>query len=338
MVWPKDLAVFYPYPNTGANQLATWWVAGSVALLIVLSVIALRSLRRRPYVFVGWAWYVITLVPVIGLVQVGTQSIADRYTYVPLIGIFVALVWWVASLAAARPALKWGVTALASAVILACAVTAHAQAGYWQSNWTLWNHALDVTTANYMADNEVGVELVKQGKHDEALPHFEQAARERPEYVEAHNNLGLAYTRVARLDEAIEQFTLATRLKPDRAETFNDLGFALLGKGRSEDAISNYRTALRLKPDFVEAHNNLGFALAAAGRVNEAIPHFQEAARLAPTVTTAHMYLGMAYGAAGNLADSVREFKEVVRLDPAEKYAQEQVDKIEAEIKRRGGR
>lgn len=330
-VWPKDLAVFYPY----SDSLPTWWVAGSVLMLVGVSVFAVRALRRRPYLFVGWFWYVVTLVPVIGLVQVGTQAIADRYTYVPLIGVFLALVWGVASLVDRRPALRWAASGLAAGAILTCAVIAHAQVQVWESNRTVWTHAREVTEANYIAENEIGIELVKQGKHDEALPHFEQSSRYRPEYVEAHNNLGLAYSRLGRQQEAIEQFTLTVRLKPDHAEAFNYLGFAQLGSGKPDEAMISYRNALRIKPDFVDAHNNLGFVLAAAGRLDEAIPHFEAAVRLAPDADTGHAYLAMAYGAAGRFADALREFRAVQRISPGQPETQAQIDRLEAEIKRR---
>jgi Flp pilus assembly protein TadD len=337
-VWPEHLAAFYPYTNTAANPMPGWWIPTSVAVLVVFTAIAAWSFRRRPYIFVGWIWYVVTLIPVIGFVQVGTQAIADRYTYVPLIGVFIALVWWVASVAHSRPILQRAAAGLAVVVVSALAVKAHAQAAVWQTNATLWNHAITVTKANYLAENEVGVELVKAGQHAEALPHFEQASRYRPEFVQARGNLGLAYTRLGRLDEAIQNLKLAAQLQPDRAQTFNDLGFALLGKGQVDDAIANYQQAVRISPDYVDARNNLGFALAAQGRVNEAITHFQAAVRLAPNAAAGRMYLGMAYGAAGRLTEALQEFKEVQRLDPSQTYVQTEIARVEAEIKRRAGR
>jgi Flp pilus assembly protein TadD len=334
-VWPRDLTLFYPYNDA----LPTWWVAGSALALVVISVVAVRTLRRHPYVFVGWFWYVVTLVPVIGLVQVGTQAIADRYTYVPLIGIFVGAIWGVASIVDRRPAWRWSAAGLAVAIVAGLAVVAHAQVQVWENNRTVWTHARAVTERNYIAENEVGIELVKQGKHDEALPHFEQSSRYRPEYVEARNNLGLAYSRLGRVQDAIDQFTLAVRLKPDHAEAFNHLGFVQLGAGKPEDAMASFREAVRIKPDLVDARNNLGFVLAAAGRVDEAIPQFEAAVRLAPDVVTGHAYLGMAYGAAGKLAEALREFREVQRIRPGPE-TQAQIEKLEAEIKRRaaGGR
>jgi Flp pilus assembly protein TadD len=332
-VWPTDLTLFYPY----SESLPAWWVAGSLLALVAITAVAIRAGRRHPYLAVGWLWYLGTLVPVIGLVQVGTQAIADRYTYVPLIGIFMAMAWGVADLTSRWPARRWALPAAAGISVLACAVTARAQVQVWQNNWTVWTHALAATQGNYVAENAIGVMLVEQGKHEEALPHFEASSRMKPEYVEARNNLGLAYTRIGRIADAIAQFTLAVQLRPEIPESHDKLGFALMSTGRTDEALTHFLEAVRLKPDFADAQGHLGFVLAAGGRVTEAIPHFQEAVRLDPNSELARLYLGVALGAAGRLDDAVQQFHEALRINPKSPGAQAEIDKIAAMKKGRGG-
>jgi len=329
--WPADMAIFYPY----SEALPGWWVAGSAVLLIALSFLAVRAVRRSPHLFVGWFWYVVTLVPVIGIVQVGTQAIADRYTYVPLVGIFMAIAWSAAAIAPSSAARRWALPAVATLVVLALATVAYAQVQVWQNNFTVWTHARAVTQDNYIAENELGVILVNKGQFDEALPYFERASAMKAEYVEARFNRGLAYLRRGRVADSIEQLSITVRLKPDHADAFNNLGFALMSTGKTDEALQSYMQALRLKPEMVDAHNNAGFVLAAAGRVPEAIAHFETAVKLAPDGEAGHMYLGMAYGAANRLDDAAREFREVVRINPASDGAKDQLAKIEALLKRR---
>jgi len=323
-VWPSGLTIFYPYPHA----VPAWQVAGSLAALAVLSGLAWASLQRRPYVFVGWCWYLGTLVPVIGLVQVGMQSSADRYTYVPLIGIFIAVVWGVADLAS-RLAIRRTVLAAATALVVAAsAVTAHAQASHWLSDWTVWSHALAVTRDNYIADNAMGVLLVQQGRHDEADADFQEAAHLQPGYAQAHNNLGLAYQRVGKHAEALAEFRLAVQLQPDLPEAQDDLGFALMGEGQTDEAMVHYREAVRLDPGFATAHVNLGFLLATRKQMAEAIDQFREAVRLDPDSESGHMYLGMALAAVGQPEAAAREFRDVQRINPANTSVQSAIDSL----------
>jgi protein O-mannosyl-transferase len=324
LVWPADMAIFYPY----SESLPTTWVAGSVVGLALASLLALAVLKRRPYVPVGWFWFLGTLVPVIGIVQVGTQAIADRYTYVPYVGLFIVVAWGVGDLVT-RPIARRLLAVAAVAVVVAYAIVARAQVDVWRTNWTVWSHALEVTSGNYIAHNELGVMLVEQDKHDEALPHFEAASRVKPEYVEARNNLGLAYSRRGRIADAIAQFALAVQLKPETPETRNHLGFALMSVGRTDDALAQYREAVRLKPDFALARNNLGFLLAAGGNVADAIPQFKEAVRIEPNGELGHLYLAMALGADGKPDEARRHFQEVLRINPANTGARDAIDKID---------
>ncbi len=254
--------------------------------------------RRQPFLLVGWLWFVGTLVPVIGLVQVGEQAMADRYTYLPSLGVLIMIIWGAYELTR-----RWrhhaAVLALAGAVaiILCCALTRQ-QLGYWQDSETLFRHALKVTHNNYIAHNNLGSALNEKGQTEEAISQFEQALRIKPDDPLARNNLavahydlGVVFGRKGQTDEAISQFQEAIRIKPDGAEAHNNLGIAFGRKGQTDEAISEYQEALRIKPDYPDAHNGLGVALGMKGRIDEAISQFQEALRLKPDYADAQSNL-----------------------------------------------
>jgi len=277
-VWPAGLAVFYPYDF----HLPAWQAAFSAVGLVVVMLLALALLRRRPYVAVGWFWYLGTLVPVIGLVQAGNQAMADRYTYVPLVGIFVAAVWFVADWTAWwRHRMKALVPAAAAALIGFAAVTFN-QVGYWSDSETLFRHALAVTVDNEVAHGNLGNALAEKGETDEAIREFREVLRVNPNSEMAHNNLGNALAKRGQMDEAIREFRTALNLKPEFAYAHNNLGLALAVRGQQDEAIREFRTALNLQPGYAAAHKNLGLALAARGQTGEAIRHYQEALRLQP--------------------------------------------------------
>ena len=278
MVWPTGMAVLYPYPRS----FSAWRVVGAAAGLAGASIALTRAGRRYPYLPVGWWWYVGTLVPVIGLVQVGSQSMADRYTYVPLIGLFIVVAWGLPDLMARWPRRHVALTAASALVMAACAVTARAQVQVWTTADTLWEHALAVTTDNHIAHNNFGLRLAGEGHTAEAVAHLTEAVRLDPTYPAAHNNLGLAFAKQGRLDDAVRQFAEALRLDPTYAEAHNNLANALGDLGRVDEAISHYNDALRLRPDYVNARMNLGITLADHGRAEEAVVQFSEALRLDP--------------------------------------------------------
>ena len=289
-LWPADLAVFYPYPET----FPAWRVAGAGLAGLVISALLLWAPRKRPYLAAGWLWYVVTLLPVIGLIQVGDFSRADRFTYVPLIGVFLALTWGAYELTR-----RWRYQVLAlsvagGAAIVLCLALTRQQLGYWQDSETLFRHALEVTENNYLAHNNLGVALDKKGQIDEAIRQYQEAIRLKPDYADAHNNLGVALDKKGQTDEAIRQYQEALRLKPDYAEAHNNLGIALVKKGQIDEAIRQFQEAIRLKPDYADAHNNLGIALDKKGQIDEAIRQFQEALRLKPDYADAHYNLGIA--------------------------------------------
>jgi protein O-mannosyl-transferase len=275
MVWPAGLAVFYPYPHNG---LPPWEVALAGTLLAGLSAVTLWQRRKQPWLLVGWIWYLVMLLPVVGIMQVGSQAHADRYTYLPQIGIYVAVTWWVAQWQVSRMVLG----GLMTAVLVVLMVCARQQTAYWQNSETLWTHTLACTTDNDIAQNNLGNALRQIGRLDEAITHYQNALLIRPDYAEPHNNLGSILGQLGRTDEAIAQFQMALQINPDFAEARYNLGNAFLRKGKVDEAITYFQEALQSKPDFAEAHNKLGNALQQRGRLDEAIAHYQKALEIRP--------------------------------------------------------
>jgi tetratricopeptide (TPR) repeat protein len=277
-IWPTGLAVFYPYPREFV--FSTLVAAGLVMAAVTAGVIMLR--RRSPYLLTGWGWFVVTLVPVIGLVQVGGQSRADRYMYIPMVGLLVMVIWGVAEMLERLRAKALAVP-LAVAACLACAALTWIQVGYWRNSETLFRHALEVTGDNSTADVDLGIYLMAlPGRMTEALPYLETAVRIDPKSAAAHTELGIALAETGGLPDAIAQFQAAIRLNPDAPAPHSDLGEALIKAGRSPDAIAELETAVRIDPNDPNAQQDLGVALADAGRFAEALRHFEEAERLRP--------------------------------------------------------
>jgi len=310
-VWPVDLALIYPYA-----RLPPWQPVGAALGLTVVSVLVARHARLHPYLLVGWLWYLGTLVPVIGLVQIGSQAFADRYTYVPLVGVFVMVAWGGRSLCQ-----RWTVSApvaatLATAVIAAYAVAAWAQVGLWVTGETLLRHTVRVTRDNCIAYNSLGATLMAQGEIDAAMEQFREALRIKPDYPEARYNLATALYGSGRLEEAIAQYEQALRVRPGYAEAHSNLANALRTSGRLPEAIAHFQEALRLKPDSAEVLSNLGMALRAAGRLPEAIAWYEQALRLNPGYVNAHNNLGNALRDSRRLPEAIEHYQEALRLDP----------------------
>jgi len=305
LIWPSRLAVLYPHPG----MWPLWQVAGAGVLLACMSALVIRAARKRPYLLVGWLWYLGTLVPVIGLVQVGSQALADRYTYVPLVGLFIMVAWGVPGLLG-----QWRHRRLAlalSGVILLSMLTiiTRGQLEHWRNDTRLYEQALRVTTGNYIVHNNLAVVLLRQGKAQEAIAHFEEALRIKPNYAEAHYNLGVALGQQGKTEEAIAHLEEAVRIKPDYVMAHNNLGFYLARRGKTAEALSHYSEALRIKPDLLEAHNNMGDVLFAQGKIQEAIFHYTQALQINPLLPEAHFSLGLAYLSLGNRELALEEFR-----------------------------
>jgi Flp pilus assembly protein TadD len=312
MIWPHNLAVYYPHPGT----IPVWQVAGSGLLLLCISVMVIKAAKNRPYLTVGWLWYLGTLVPVIGLVQVGSQAMADRYTYLSLVGLFIMIAWGLPSLLAG-----WrhgrNAFAIASAILLlGCVAGTWRQVGHWQNSITLFQHTVNVTSDNHFAHNNLGVALARGGRLGEATYHYSQALRIKPDRAEVHNNLGNALAAQGNVDRAVDHYYQALEIDPNNARAYNNLGNLLANQGKTEEALNHYTEALRLEPDYVGAHYNLGTALAEQGRTEEAINHLTEALRIMPYWAGAHNNLGVLLERRGRLDEAIRHYSEALRLDP----------------------
>jgi protein O-mannosyl-transferase len=258
MFWPRDLVVLYPHP--GHWPLATLLLAGGV--MVGISVLVWAQRRRFPFLLVGWLWYCGTLVPVSQLIQTGGHAMADRWTYLPSLGVLIQVVWGACELTR-----RWRYQALTfsmiggTAIVLCLALT-RCQIGYWMDSEALFRHALGVTVNNDAAHNGLGVALVKKGQIDEAIRQFQESIHLNPDHADVHYNLGTALYQQGRSGEAISQFQEAIRLKPDHATAHNNLGTALGLIGQTEEAIRQFQEALRLMPDYADARKNLDVLLA----------------------------------------------------------------------------
>jgi len=310
-VWPGDLVVYYTHPREW--PLPT--VAGCALLLAGLTALALWSARRRPYVVVGWLWYVGTLVPVIGLVQVGGQAMADRYTYIPLIGIFVLAVWSLHELGSRWP--RWVSAGAAGAILAAYATATMAQVRHWSSSENLFRHALRVDPDNPVAHDSLGEVLLMRNELDEASKHFEASARIAPQNPTAYFLLGNALIAKHQPEQAIRQFQIALSLKPDYSQAHFGCGQALSLQQKFPEAEAHFREALRLKsPDPTEVWGQLGKVLMLRGRGEEAVACFTEMLRLTPHSEEGHYFLARALALQKRPAEAKSHFLESLRLKP----------------------
>ena len=260
----------------------------------------------------GWLWYLGMLIPVIGLVQVGGQAHADRYTYLPQIGLYLALIWAVGSLGAGWRHRRVVLGGLSTVILVALIFCARAQTSYWRNSEVLWTHTLACTSDNYIAHYNLGDALVKMGRRDEAIAQYQKTLQITPNYAEAHDNLGSVLLQKGRVDEAIAHYQTALRITPENATAHNNLGNALRQKGRVDEAIAQCQVALQINPDYADAHDNLGNALFQKRRVAEAITHYQKALQINPDYAEAHNNLAWVLATAPQV--SLRNGDEAVKL------------------------
>ena len=317
MVWPAGLAVFYPYHHNG---LPPWAVALAGTLVAVLSVAALLQWRKQPWLLVGWLWYLAMLLPVAGIIQVGLQAHADRYTYLPQIGICLAVTWLAAQWRMSRAAFG----GLMSGVLAVLMVCAWKQTAFWKNGETLWTHALACTTDNEVACSNLGAVLLQKGRTDEAIRLERQALQINPNYEMPQFNLGNALLQKGKVDEAIYHFMYALHINPDYAEAHAGLGRALLCKGNLEAAADHLQKALQINPFDAQAHYNLGAVLVKMGRVDDAIAHYQHALQIDPDYPQAHYNLGNILLDKGRVDDAIAHYQHALQTDPD--YAQAHVN------------
>ncbi len=318
MVWPQDLAVHYPYPHI----VPLWKAACAGVFLLSVSSLVFLAIKRKPYLAVGWLWFIGTLIPVIGLVQTGLwPAMSDRWAYVPLIGLFIIITWGTPKLVSQWRHKKTVLTIMATGILSIFTVATWLQARHWANSIALFDHAIQVTTNNSVAHFNLGTALANQGRTAEAIEHFSHALRIKSGNASVHKHLALALSDQGRISEAVEHFSYALRIKPDYAEAFNGLGVALGKKGQMMEAIECFSHALRIKPDYAEAHNNLGVALQNEGRLNEAIGHYYAALKINPANFYAHFNLGGCLTDLGRYKDAIRHFAAALKINPGSSEA-----------------
>jgi Tfp pilus assembly protein PilF len=313
MFWPRRLAAIYPHPG---DSIPLWQVAGAVLLLACLTAAVIRFSRCRPYLGVGWFWYLGTLVPVIGFIQVGYHAVADRYTYVPLIGLFIMVSWGIPDLVARCRYRRVGLAVSALSALSALMVGAWFQVGYWRDSVVLFEHAISVTSDNDAAHTHLGMVFLQQDKLDEAREQFAEAVRINPEQYAGWSNLGVVMRRQGELAESVACFSEALRIKPDFAAAHNNLGMTLYSQGKIDEAVDQYQKALQIEPDYVTAYCNLGRALLAKGALDEAAASFSEAARLYPVSAEAYCGLGSVLLRQGKTEQAIEQLSQALRIDP----------------------
>jgi tetratricopeptide (TPR) repeat protein len=314
--WPHDLALLYTLPLS----LPLWQVIGSLSVLLFVSSFTFRLRRRYPYLLVGWLWFLVTLVPVIGLIQVGAaQYMADRYTYIPIVGLFIMVGFGVPQLLRGLKYKRIILSLLGCLVITASAIASWNQFRYWRDAITLFQHTLDVTppqSDNYRTHYLLGNALVSKGYLDAAIKEYRASIALMFTFPEAHNNLAFALEKQGFLDEAVKEHEVILQMNPNNAVAYNNLGFVRFKKGDLDGAISEYSKALDLSPNFSDAHNNLGLAHAAKGNMSLAVQEYQAALMLNFNNSNAHFNLGVAFASRGNWDDALKEYRETIRINP----------------------
>jgi protein O-mannosyl-transferase len=314
MFVPRHLAVYYPYQI----HLPTLIIVCAAIALGLITLLAVINVSRRPYTVVGWLWFLGTLAPVIGFVQVGDQAWADRYTYLPLVGLFVMLVWLAGDIIKSRIVLQ----SLSIVAALALVATTSVQLRYWQNTRTLFEHADKVTQHNYVAVTILGSLLAKEGKFDEAMEHYRTALSYQPAYPEAHFFLGNALDEQGKLDEAVAEYQKALWFRPTQEQTHIFMAIALAKQKKFDEAIAHYTEALKLNPDSAVAQNNLARLLHTQGRFDDAIMHYRAALEIDPKLALAHNNLGILLLQKDNLAEGAIHLREALRLSPTNSETQ----------------
>ncbi len=325
MIWPARLAPLYPHPG---DTLAAWQVAAAALILIAITAIVLRFGQRR-YLLVGWLWFLGTLVPVIGLVQVGDAAMADRYVYIPLIGVFVMISFGIADWAAQK---KLGIALMiaAAVVLVTLVISTHRQISYWESNVDLWSHALAVTQNNFIAEDNLGGAHILEGREEEAHGHFENAARINPKDPMSRSNLGTYFQTHNQLREAVAQYEAAIALTSDLgllSQTYSNLGAAQRALGQDDEARKNYDQSLRLNSNQFNAWLGLGLLARKQGKLDEAISDLARSIELQPTAQ-ASFELGRTFAQAGRIPEAREAYRQALQIDPGFTEAQQAADTL----------
>ncbi len=296
MFLPFNLSVIYPLdPN-----IPVWQPVLSGVIIVAISFVAFRSARRRPYLIAGWLWYLVTLVPVIGIVQVGLQSMADRYTYIPLIGLFIMVAWGIEDILKGRHYRQAASLLSGIFVIGALALSSSQQLRHWKNSIELFSYANSVTRNNYLAQESLGSALVYEGKIEEAVGHFSEAIKIDPDVANGYYNMGVALEKLKKPEEAARFYAETIALMPNSERAHKNLGALLARAGRRDEAAAHFAEALRINPGYLNAHFNIGVLLFDRGNFYEALPHLSYVVRSDPGNEIARNYLLRCLNATGN--------------------------------------
>lgn len=317
IIWPLDLSVFYPHPGLAVSL---WKGVGFGVVVFLISAYAALMMRRKAYLTVGWFWYLGTLAPVIGIIQVGAQAMADRYMYIPLIGIFIIIAWGIPDLLNFWPKRDRAMAVSAGIIISVLGVLTWKQTSYWKNDLTLFKHAIEVADNEYsrlaFSYNKVGVAYNKQGEYAKATLHFRKAIKLMPRFAFPHSNLGFALNQQGKIEEATAHYIESVRLMPENAITQYKLGNFLSGQNKFEEAIPHYQKAIKYKNDYALAHLNLGLAFSKTGKTEMAIAYTREALRINPDQAEAHNNMGLNLAELARFDEAIAHYKEGLAINP----------------------
>jgi tetratricopeptide (TPR) repeat protein len=324
-IWPAGLAVFYPHPE---GSLAAWRVLAAALLILVITALAWRYRKRHRYLLAGWLWYIVAMIPMIGIVQVGRQAMADRYAYLPFVGLFVIAVWGCAELFALMKLSSFAQGAVVAAVLVAYASMAFLQINYWHNSYTLFSHALAVTSRNGIAEDNLGTALMEMGRPDLAQPHFEAAAEFIPQLSTAHYNLGVLQQQQNHPDAARREYELALKYSSDAteaAQAHSNLGFLLLTQNDLRAATAEFTAALQINPDKQNSLLGRGIAEYRQSNLDAAVADLSRAAQIAP-LAEADFWLGRALEDKGQSQAAASAYTAALQLAPGMTEAQQRLD------------
>jgi len=318
-IWPSNLAIFYPHPGL----LPLWQVLGAVVFFGVVTFAVIRTAKRFPYLAVGWLWFAGTLVPVIGIVQVGGQAMADRYTYIPLIGLFIMAAWGIPELLKkwqpTHPPRKEAFFALAASILTCFLIVTWIQVGYWRNSIALYDHSLKVTNPTDIILFNRGSAHDELGNHRQAISDYDRAIEINPKYADAYYNRGVAYAELGNHRQAISDYDRAIEINPKYADAYYNRGVAYANIGNHRQAISDYARAIEINPKYADAYYNRGAAYAKLGDLRKAISDYDSAIGIKPEHARAYNNRGVAYGALGNHRQAISDYDRAIEIKP--KYA-----------------
>jgi tetratricopeptide (TPR) repeat protein len=311
-IWPRKLAVFYPHPG---DALSEWTIIGAALLIAAAILLSIRTFKKYPYIAVGLFWYLGTLVPVIGLVQVGGQAMADRYTYIPLIGLFILITWGVPDLLKKCQYQKTFLGLSAVVILSALTISTLSQTSHWKNGIALFENAVKVTENNYKAQNNLGTALGSVNP-DKAIYHYKESLKIKPNYVRALYNLGTALSEKGNYDEAVLYFTKALKINPKKTDARMNMANVLFKQGKSDKAVFHYNEILKFDSEHADTQSNLAYVLSTQGKFDEAISHYRQALRINPEYVKAYYNLGNILLKKGETEEAFTHFSEAIKLNP----------------------